>query len=199
MASQPIWPAAGHRGEGGPDLVRRDTRPRRDRCDLLHILKAGPAGRPLRRLLGSAGIPQRTDGRSRRFHHDRGWCRREAERSVGSAAQASAIASAIRSGMSSLTRCYRTSTRCYRTSPLISRRSSSTLPRRPSGLPTMQVVALDGPHPPAELVTVAATLERGWSSPAVPSTCPSHRSLTDNSGRSGKGAELDHRRSITSE
>ena len=24
-ASQPIWPAAGRRGEGGPDLGRRDT------------------------------------------------------------------------------------------------------------------------------------------------------------------------------
>src|SRR5215211_3826984 len=27
MASQPIWSAAGQRGEGGPDLVRRDTCP----------------------------------------------------------------------------------------------------------------------------------------------------------------------------
>ena len=40
------------------------------------------------------------------------------------------------------------------------------------GLPTRQVVTEDGPHPPVELVTIAATLERGWSSPAVPSACP---------------------------
>ena len=39
-------------------------------------------------------------------------------------------------------------------------------------LPTRQVVIADGPHPPVELVTVAATVERGWFSPAVPSACP---------------------------
>jgi hypothetical protein len=39
-------------------------------------------------------------------------------------------------------------------------------------LPTRQVVIADGPHPPVELMTTAATLERGWSSPAVPSACP---------------------------
>jgi integrase/recombinase XerD len=31
---------------------------------------------------------------------------------------------------------------------------------------------LDRPHPPVQLVTIAATLERDWSSPAVPSACP---------------------------
>ena len=41
-----------------------------------------------------------------------------------------------------------------------------------SGFPTRQVVTEDAPHPPVELVTIAATLERGWSSPAVPSACP---------------------------
>ena len=51
------------------------------------------------------------------------------------------------------------------------RRGSAAV--RPSGrLPTRQVVIVDGPHPPVQLVTVAATLERGWSSPAVPSACP---------------------------
>jgi hypothetical protein len=45
--------------------------------------------------------------------------------------------------------------------------------RAPCGrLPMRQVVIADGPHPPVELVTIAATLERGWSSPAVPSACP---------------------------
>src|SRR5215217_7446739 len=39
-------------------------------------------------------------------------------------------------------------------------------------LPTRQVVVVVWPHPPVELVTIAATLERGWSSPAVPSACP---------------------------
>jgi hypothetical protein len=33
-------------------------------------------------------------------------------------------------------------------------------------------VALDGPHPPVQLVTIAATLERGWSTPTVPTACP---------------------------
>jgi len=31
------------------------------------------------------------------------------------------------------------------------------------------VVIADGPHPPVEGVSITATLERGWSSPAVPS------------------------------
>jgi hypothetical protein len=34
------------------------------------------------------------------------------------------------------------------------------------------VVIVDGPHPPVERVTIAATLEPGWSSLAVPSACP---------------------------
>jgi hypothetical protein len=42
----------------------------------------------------------------------------------------------------------------------------------PAALPTGQVVITDEPHPPVELVTIAATLERGWSSPAVLSACP---------------------------
>jgi hypothetical protein len=47
------------------------------------------------------------------------------------------------------------------------------LPRPPmEDLPMRQVVVIDGPHPPVQLVTIAATLERGWSSPAVPSACP---------------------------
>jgi hypothetical protein len=39
-------------------------------------------------------------------------------------------------------------------------------------LPARDMVTVDRPHPPVQLVTVAATLERGWSSPAVPSACP---------------------------
>jgi hypothetical protein len=38
------------------------------------------------------------------------------------------------------------------------------------GLPTRQVATTDESHPPVELVTIAATLERGWSSPADPGT-----------------------------
>jgi hypothetical protein len=34
------------------------------------------------------------------------------------------------------------------------------------------MVTEDEPHPLVELVTLAATLERGSSSPAVPSACP---------------------------
>ena len=57
------------------------------------------------------------------------------------------------------------------------------------GLPTRQVVGMDGPHPPVEVVTIATRLEPGWSSPAVPSACPwrrlgNWRSLTVNNGRS---------------
>src|SRR5215218_2442039 len=59
------------------------------------------------------------------------------------------------------------------------------LSRRLRGLPTRQVVALDGPHPAAELVTVASRLRATFSSPA----CPRHalsigpqRSFTDNHG-----------------
>jgi hypothetical protein len=66
-------------------------------------------------------------------------------------------------------------------------------------LPTRQVVTLDGPNPPVELVTIAAKWKQGPSSPAVPSTCRSigvWRSHTDNSGRSGQAPELRHRRSI---
>jgi hypothetical protein len=43
-------------------------------------------------------------------------------------------------------------------------------------LPTRQVVGMDGPHPPAELATIADRLRATSSSPAVPSTCPKHRS-----------------------
>ena len=39
-------------------------------------------------------------------------------------------------------------------------------------LPARQVVIVDGPHPPVQLVNGAGTLECGWSSPAVPSACP---------------------------
>jgi hypothetical protein len=46
------------------------------------------------------------------------------------------------------------------------------LPGRLRRLPTRQVVVVDGPHPPVELVTVAATSEPAWSSSAVPSACP---------------------------
>jgi hypothetical protein len=45
----------------------------------------------------------------------------------------------------------------------------------------------DGPHPPVQLVTIAATLERGWSSPPCPPRARSTgiwRSLTVNTGRS---------------
>jgi hypothetical protein len=46
------------------------------------------------------------------------------------------------------------------------------LPRRLRRLANEAVVTADGPHPPVELVTITATLERGWTSPAVPSACP---------------------------
>jgi hypothetical protein len=42
-------------------------------------------------------------------------------------------------------------------------------------LPTRQVVALDWPHPPVELLSVASWLGATSSSSAVPPTCPMHR------------------------
>jgi hypothetical protein len=39
-------------------------------------------------------------------------------------------------------------------------------------LPTRQVVIVDEPYPPVELVTIAATPEPASSSPVVPSACP---------------------------
>jgi len=39
-------------------------------------------------------------------------------------------------------------------------------------LPTRQVVIVNEPYPPVQLVTIAATPARGWSSLAVPSACP---------------------------
>jgi hypothetical protein len=39
-------------------------------------------------------------------------------------------------------------------------------------LPMRQVVTEDGPHPPVQVVTIAATAEPGSSSPVVPSACP---------------------------
>ena len=39
-----------------------------------------------------------------------------------------------------------------------------------------QVVTEDGPHPPAELIAIAATPAPASSSPAVPPACPKHRS-----------------------
>lgn len=42
------------------------------------------------------------------------------------------------------------------------------LPRRLRGLPTRQVVTENGPHPPAELVTIAARHEPTCSPPPVP-------------------------------
>jgi hypothetical protein len=58
------------------------------------------------------------------------------------------------------------------------------------GLPNRQVVIADGPHPPVELVTVAATLEHGWSRRPCPPCARSigiWRSLTDNNGRLQEG------------
>src|SRR5215212_9081012 len=52
-------------------------------------------------------------------------------------------------------------------------------------LPTRQVLVMDGPHPSAELVTVAATLRAPSSSLAVPRralTIGRKRSSTDNHG-----------------
>jgi hypothetical protein len=61
------------------------------------------------------------------------------------------------------------------------------------GLPTSQVVVMDGPHPPVELEAIAARPEPAWSSPAVPPRARSigrSRSPTDNSGRSHPGPDL---------
>jgi hypothetical protein len=41
------------------------------------------------------------------------------------------------------------------------------LTRPTVSLPTRHVVVVDWPHPPVQLVTITATLEHGWSSPAV--------------------------------
>jgi hypothetical protein len=69
-------------------------------------------------------------------------------------------------------------------------RSDEVIPRAvgaPSGrLPTGHVVIEDEPNPPVELVSVAATLERGWSSPPCPRRALRNgrrRSSTDNHGR----------------
>jgi len=43
-------------------------------------------------------------------------------------------------------------------------------------LPTRHVAARDGPHPRVELATTTATPRAASSSPAVPPTCPNHRS-----------------------
>jgi hypothetical protein len=64
----------------------------------------------------------------------------------------------------------------------ISRRTSHDC-RTPLGLPTRQVVTEDRPHPPAELMTIAAPPEPRSSSPAVPRRALSigrQRSSTDN-------------------
>jgi hypothetical protein len=50
---------------------------------------------------------------------------------------------------------------------------------------TRQAVTEDGPHRPAELVTIAATPAPGLSSPAVPPTCPKHRSTAVIHGQQG--------------
>lgn len=68
--------------------------------------------------------------------------------------------------------------------------TSVTRPFRYGRLPTRQVVIADGPHPPVELVTVAATLEHGWSRRPCPPCARSigiGRSLTDNNGRLQEG------------
>ena len=66
-------------------------------------------------------------------------------------------------------------------------------------LPTRQVVTLDGPHPPVELVTIAASGSKVRPRRPCPPRARSigvWRSHTDNSGRSGQAPELRHRRSI---
>jgi hypothetical protein len=45
-----------------------------------------------------------------------------------------------------------------------------------AGLPTRQAVTLDGPHHPLELMSITDGLRATSSSPAVPPTCPTHRS-----------------------
>ena len=61
-------------------------------------------------------------------------------------------------------------------------RASST------SLPMRQVVIVEGPHPPAEVVTDAATLEPASSAPAVPPTCPKYRSAAVIHGQPRSGA-----------
>jgi hypothetical protein len=46
-----------------------------------------------------------------------------------------------------------------------------------------QVVTEDEPHPPAELVTIAGRLRATSLSPAVPPTCPEHRSVAVSHGQ----------------
>jgi len=69
---------------------------------------------------------------------------------------------------------------------------------RPSGrLPTRQVVIVDGPHPPVEGVSITATLERGWSSPAVPSGAVASASGGHSRQPSiHRGSDLQQRRRI---
>jgi hypothetical protein len=58
------------------------------------------------------------------------------------------------------------------------------------GLPTRQLVVVDGSHPPVELATITATPELGSFSPALPFACSErdhieatlHPKITDNSG-----------------
>ena len=61
---------------------------------------------------------------------------------------------------------------CNRPCPDDTRRIMSPLPRLLRSLADEAVVIADGPHPPVQLVTVAATPGRWSSSPAVPSACP---------------------------
>ena len=46
-----------------------------------------------------------------------------------------------------------------------------------------QVVTEDEPHPPTELVIIAGRLRATSLSPAVPPTCPKHRSAAVNHGQ----------------
>src|SRR4029453_4546381 len=54
---------------------------------------------------------------------------------------------------------------------------------------------LDGLHPPVELVTIAATLERDWSSPAVPPRTlgphPTRQQRTTPGNRGHSTSQLD--------
>jgi hypothetical protein len=59
------------------------------------------------------------------------------------------------------------------------RRLGSILPRPPTErLPMTQVVQGDGPHLSPQAVATATALEPRWSSPAVPSTCPTWAALS---------------------
>jgi hypothetical protein len=69
---------------------------------------------------------------------------------------------------------------------VINRSSDRQLPRRIHGLPTRQVVILDVPHPPVELVTIAATrrpVRLAGRTLRVPVAMES-RGVTVNDGRS---------------